>query len=448
VEYLRISFSLGYIGRLGAPLEPNASMRGLSDGSSAPGTRCYLIRDRSPKLRVPKGEGRARSSTLTPRSYGRPTASRSASLFIGVGMEHIAGRGTPSPANVRGSDAMAKAVSWTCIPAGGFSERRNWENLGGGVFAATRANLLTVKHEGQESRLGPVLQSFNVGGGIERAIRIKRQRVSSSTLTISDSVNSATTEHILSQLTAKISAELAANTPVVGSIKIGSEVFSRADLDITKKVERNLVATEAFSVQEINEEEENIKVACEGKLRANIRTRYWPRRWDVYLYSFEYIQLSYRKGWLWSDIRETITSTGVVNLGWPLLSVTFYEPQSMLDVCLEDVVDPLEDPKAISVVDLAGTMPLASAPMMPSLEEMAKVAFPASRREKLEAGTFAPPAVHGVRGGRHAAKKTAAKKVAAKKATAKKAVAKKAAAKKATAKKTVAKKVAVKKAAR
>jgi hypothetical protein len=307
---------------------------------------------------------------------------------------------------------MAHEIHWDRLPKAEFSSRVDWTDIGDGVFAATRVNLMIVKRDGAESRLGPPLQSFNVGNGIERTIRIRRQKVSSSSGTIVRSVNSATTEHVLAQMTAKLSSEIGVGTPLA-SVKIGAEMFAREDMEITEKVEQSLAATQAFSTEETEEEEDALRIGGEAAARADLRMRYWPRTQDFYIHSVEFIRIRVTNGWFRSG-RENLESTGVRLLEIPLLSVTSYENQAMLDVCLGEVADPLEDPKAILFGQVSQPMPKETPPPMPSLEEMARIAFPVGRAEKQEAEKYVQTARTRIEGpgpgrGAKSVKKAAAK---------------------------------------
>jgi hypothetical protein len=169
---------------------------------------------------------------------------------------------------------------------------------------------------------------------------------------------------------------------------------------------------------------------------AYLRRRYWPRQWNVYLHSYEALELEYKRSWHWSRVRKTIKSAKLQEVGWPLVSILFYEPQENHVVSFEDPVpNQIESPEAIEVKELTDLMPDSVAPGLESLEELAKLAFPASRAEKDKAKQ------------RQMAKGSVAKK-AAKKLFAKKPVAKRARPKKKTAKKKAAMKAPEKRMAR
>ncbi|MCE3242409.1 MAG: hypothetical protein K0Q83_2916 [Deltaproteobacteria bacterium] len=124
------------------------------------------------------------------------------------------------------------------------------------------------------------------------------------------------------------------------------------------------------------------------QLKAQLRRLYWPRRWDLYLHSFEYLQLSYRSSWFWWQVRQTIRRTSSGLLGWPLASITYYEPQPELVACYDDVENELEAPEAIIVEPLLAKMPSTSPPHKEDLESLAKIAFPTTYAERVVAAQY------------------------------------------------------------
>ena len=55
--------------------------------------------------------------------------------------------------------------------------------------------------------------------------------------------------------------------------------------------------------------------------RAQLRRRYWPRHWSVYLHSYDFLELSYQRRWLWKDVRKTIKRVEGQRLGLPSFSL-------------------------------------------------------------------------------------------------------------------------------
>jgi hypothetical protein len=333
---------------------------------------------------------------------------------------------------------MSISKSWEVLPATDLAVQTNWRKIGKNRFFLLRTRLLIVRSDGSPARDGSPTKSYPITPDT-LSLRTMRQIVLSRTDTITQAVKFSTTERVLDQLSTKISAELSAKAPGYSG-KLGSSMMSKSEYEITKSTETSLSATTSFMFQQTQEEELLMGFTkSDGSRTAYLRRRYWPRRWDIYLHSYEAIELEYKRDWLWRRVRETIKSAEMQEAGWPLASILFFEPQDDHVVSYEDpVANQLETPDAIEVRELADPMPPTAVPKLESLTELAKLAFPATKEERAKAEERK---IH-----RGAAVKKAAKK-AAKKAPMKKAAAKKAPAKKA-AKKAPMKKVAAKKAAK
>ena len=330
---------------------------------------------------------------------------------------------------------MPATKDWETLPNGDLRDRVNWRSLGNGRYAALRARLLFVRSEGQDSRFGPVVRAYNVAPNDTIELRRKREQVISRTTTISQAIRFTATSRICDHLAAKLNAELSAKLPGFSG-KLGSEILSKSEYEITTTTEDVLSTTTSHVIQETEGDEHVITLNGGDVPRvAELRRRYWPRRWDVFLHSYDYLELTYKRSWLWPHVRETIKHADSEVLGWPLLSVQFYEPQLGVDVCYPPIDGELENPDGIEILPLTGAMPRSTAPQEDSLEELAKLAFPVTREEKARAKR---------RPSKRAAKKAPAKK-AAKKAGRKKTGRKKKTRKGKAAKKTARKKIAKKK---
>src|SRR3984893_4971722 len=319
------------------------------------------------------------------------------------------------------------------LPNSDLADRANWRFFGNNRYAALRARLLIVQSSGQQSRFGPVIKAYNVAPEDTIELRRRREQVISRTTTISEAIRFTTTSRVCDQLAAKVSAELSAK--VAGfSGKLSSEILSKSEYEITTTAENVLNTTTSHVIQETQEEEHVITLKGGNSKRvAALRRRYWPRRWDVYLQSYEYLELSYHRTWFWRDVRDTIKKTDSGVLGWPLVSVLFHEPQSRVDVTYGPITDELANPDSIDIRMLAEPMPMSISPGEEHLEDLANLAFPVTEEEKSKAAWWSKR--------RGTAKKASVKKSAAKKFVRKPT-------KRATLKKSAAKKTAPKKAAR
>lgn len=337
---------------------------------------------------------------------------------------------------------MSISKSWEVLPATDFAMHTNWRKVGKNRFFALRARLLIVRSDGSPARDGSPTKSYPITPDT-LSLRTMRQIVLSRTDTITQAVKFSTTERVLDQLSTKISSELSAKSPGF-SAKLGSSMMTKSEYEITRTTENSLSATTSFMFQQTQEEELLMGFTKSDVPRtAYLRRRYWPRRWDIYLHSYEALELEYKRNWLWRHVRETIKAAELQVVGWQLASILFYEPQDDHVVSYEDpILNQLETPELIEVLELTDPMPGGAVQQLESLVDLAKLAFPTTKEEKAKADQrkrYGGPVV------KRAAKKAPARKAAAKKAPAKKAarkaVAKKAAAKKAPAKKAAKKKV-------
>lgn len=337
---------------------------------------------------------------------------------------------------------MKVAKHWELLPNVDLSERGNWRQIEKNQYSALRARLLIVRSKGSQSRFGPATTAYTINPGDTITKKRKRVRVLSHTETISEAIRFKTMSRICDQLSAKVSTELSVQPPGFKG-KLQSELMTRTEYEISDELEDALTTTTSHLIQEAEEVEHTItlngkSVVCEAQLRR----RYWPSRWDVYLHSFEYLELTYRKTWPWRKVRESIkyASSGV--LGWPLSKIVIFEPQDDEDVRYDTIEDELTNPESVHVEPLYTPMPRSRSPEAESLEQLAQLAFPVTHEERKAAAKR--------KSKRKAAKRKAKKKVAKRKAVRKaaKRKTKRKAAKRKAAKRKVKKKATKRKAVR
>jgi hypothetical protein len=322
---------------------------------------------------------------------------------------------------------MAQIRMWETLPGSDLASRANWKSLGGGRYAVLRARVLIVQTNGSESRFGPVVHAVNVAPNDSVTFRSKRSRVISQTTTITEGIRFATTSRVCEKLAAKVSAELGGKLAGFAG-KLSTELLASSEYEITSTLETSLSTTASYTIQDTVEEEvvNTLTGSSESRV-AELRRRYWPRRWDIYLHSYDYLELSYKKSWFWPDVRKTMKETSSGALAWPLGSIIFYEPQPGLDVCY-NVTDELDNEDGILSESTSTPMPRSVVPESETLEDLAELAFPVTREEISRASRWP----------KRAAPKKAArapdsqkKRVSAKKGAAKKAMPRKASPKKA-----------------
>ena len=344
---------------------------------------------------------------------------------------------------------MSNSIRWDILPATDLTVQANWRRVDKDRYLALRIRVMIVCSEENEYRDGAVISSHPVFKDTIQ-LRVKRQQVISESDTIYQAVQFSTSKRILGQLTANISSELATKVPGFSG-KLGSSLMSKAEYEITQTTATSLSTTNSFMIQETTEEEHTITLnAGDTPRTANLRMRYWPRRWDVYLHSYEALELTYKRKLLWKRIRKSMRSAEPEVVGWPLVSILFFEPQADQVVTYDPVPNELRYPDIIEIREPVSPMPDFRPPKIDDLDDLAKLAFPYTKEEKAKAkqrkiaGVKRVPAKKAAKRSpvRRAAKKAAAKKAAAKKTSAKKAPAKKASLKR------MAKKAAVKRSAK
>lgn len=322
---------------------------------------------------------------------------------------------------------MAQIKMWEALPNSDLGSSANWKSLGDSRYAILRARVLIVQTNGSESRFGPIVHAVNVAPNDSVTFRSKRSRVISQTNTITEGIRFATTSRVCEKLASKVSAELGGKLAGFSG-KLSTELLASSEYEITSTLENSLSTTASYAIQDTVEEEVVNTLTGSSEPRvAQLRRRYWPRRWDIYLHSYDYLELSYKKSWFWPDVRKTMKETSSGTLGWSLGSIIFYEPQPGLDVCY-NVTDGLDNEDGILFEPTSTPMPRSAEPKSDTLEDLAKLAFPVTREERVRASRQPKKAApkKAARAPARPKKRASAKKGAANKAMPRKASPKKA----------------------
>ena len=316
---------------------------------------------------------------------------------------------------------MSTKFYWDLSPTADFNNQISWTQLDKHRYAATRARILKVQTETAYDFHGPELDTATISSAsTTRKFTYKRERVVSSSSTISDTIRTAVTDRVLNQITSKMSTGINATLPI-GKVKLGSELIADEVREVTRTSEETLSHVTSYSVQVTDGESVEINVGFkEGRTIAELRRRYKRVTWDFYVYSCDYLELEYDLGWFWQKIKRSIRMSESTPIGSPLASVIFYVPQTYPDVTWRgDAVSIIDSPDSIEVVAL--TKPMPNPTPVPSVEPLSSyvpIAFPATKKEKKVAIAKKPA--------KKSAKKAPAKKSAAKK-SAKKSFSRKAA---------------------
>ncbi|HLH36223.1 MAG TPA: hypothetical protein VKX41_16240 [Alloacidobacterium sp.] len=161
----------------------------------------------------------------------------------------------------------------------------------------------------------------------------------------------AVSQRVLDQLSSKVTSELGVKAPGFSG-KLGSELLAKTEYEFTETSEESLTGTKSFQLTESQERTHTITLNSGEARVANLRLRYWPRRWDIYLHSYEAIEFEYKKRWIWPDVRKTMKIAESQILGWPLFSINYFEPQAYPVVTYGPVANELTEPDEVSVSPL------------------------------------------------------------------------------------------------
>lgn len=338
---------------------------------------------------------------------------------------------------------MPETIYLQIPPEESLRSRNGWRDLGQKTFAAFRAHIVIVKRREKGALKGSPVKTLDLPGGTEYSLGRKTARIVRNAGEIQRSIQETVTAKIAVEVAHKIASEVGATGPVP-TFKLSSEVNAKAGSELTEAVQATLATKRSFEIEDSEEITRSIsyKPSADGNKRDPVTLhfylRFWPWRWEFYLYRVEYLRLRYQHNWLWRDVRKTIdiSSDEPKRL---LFCIRLYEPQDEYSLAEGSYEADIADEDEVTIESCAGRLPGIKVPVGPSLEELARMAFPVTRQERRQAAKRVS--------GRRVAKRRAAKKAArasARKASARKKVAKKAArksaakkaSKKATAKKT------------
>ena len=194
---------------------------------------------------------------------------------------------------------MQYSKEWEILPQTDYALRENWRKPSKNKYAADRTRLLIIKKKEGGSVYGPVVSAHNINPYDKVELRIRREKVISHTESIKKAIGFTVSSKISDQLAAKISSRIGAKFSGL-SANINSELQGISKEEVNKQIERTVGYTKSYSIEETYEKEITITLNGSDKHReAYLRRRFWPQKWDIYLYSYEYLELEYRKGLFW-----------------------------------------------------------------------------------------------------------------------------------------------------
>jgi hypothetical protein len=264
-----------------------------------------------------------------------------------------------------------------------------WSRIGPGSFFAVRAHIIVIKRRGAKLLMGPTLRRIDVPAGSDYVVRRKEMTTVKHMAEVQRVVQQTVTGKITQEFSEKISAEIGVSGPLP-TAKAASETQFKATQEVTDALQTTLYGRRSFEVEIAQEDERSItvKTNADGSHAAakqlHLYAGLWPWRWDFYLYKVELLRLKYEKRWIWPDVRETFSSK-VLAIRQPLFSLSFYEPQEDFSISDGEYTPEVEEAEEIRIDKLADGLPNVEFPLNPSLEEIARLAFPVTGEEKRQA---------------------------------------------------------------
>ena len=340
-----------------------------------------------------------------------------------------------------------------------ISRQDGWRSLRDNRYSVCRFHLLIMGKRDQHAQNGPSFTETEIPARATYNWSKKRAKTIKCETTLETSLKRTVTSKAATEVSSKIASEIGINAAALAT-KLQSEIQSKMSAELVESAERELAQTNSYEVQNTDEIVSSISLSPTGAnttsdpLNLYFFLKVWPWRWDVYLHKIEYLQLEYRSWWYWWQIRDTIVEYEC-NLRAPLLQIVYYEPDTWPSL-RERAYEPDVPDISIAVLPLnPNGYPRVGDAEATSLQDLARLAFPASRAERERSRKATKKAAKSTKKG--AGEKASAKKAAKASPrkigkrttkTAAKKTAKKAAGRRAFRGKTSARKKAVRKAAR
>jgi hypothetical protein len=263
-----------------------------------------------------------------------------------------------------------------------------WEKIGTNTFAAVQADLVIVQKREKVCK-GPPIKTIDIPGGAEYSVQDKKATVTKHSSEIQKSIQQTIISKLAAEAVAKIATEIGTSGIVVPTAKISSELQSKVSTEFTDQVQSALTQKVSFEVQDTHEITRSVsyKPSTDGKPRSAIRLQFylnlWPWRWDFYLYRIRYLILSYEQNWLSPNVRKAILQDSF-EPKHPLFSLRVYEPQDEYSWTEHEYAPDVADEalEEIKQEPLATPMPDLRFPAGPTLEDLARLAFPVTKQER------------------------------------------------------------------
>jgi len=277
---------------------------------------------------------------------------------------------------------------WILTPTDdALSKIEGWAKIGKNRYAAFRHHLFLKQGSNQDAKNGPIYNQMEWPVETKFKMEDKIKQVISYTYNIQESITSTITSRLSQEAMSKIGSSLGISLDTLEA-KIKSELETRISTELTNSLQNYLSTTKTYSVEVTKERSETLESTVPST-DATLRTRrlfvYFKLRqlfWDIYLYRTEYLQLEYKKRWLWKDIRETINQVKL-DLKVPLFRIVYYEPLPSFSYCFDTYVPEVTDGDSVQCTPLKSPCPPTEIQDNNAIDQLAKLAFPVTKTEQL-----------------------------------------------------------------
>ena len=271
-----------------------------------------------------------------------------------------------------------------------LSESQTWTKIGTNRYAAFRFHLLVVPGQENSLKNGPIHKQVEWPIDATYRVQDKITKITKHEFVLQEAITSSVTNKISREAIGKVSSSATGNLAGL-SATMGTEVQRTTGNELVKFLQDVLSTTSTLSVETSSE----TLTALEFKVLPksdSIQTRtvfvFFKLRelyWKVFLSRVEYLELEYEKNWVWPDVRKTV-KTVELDLKIPLFKISYYEPVTEFSYAFDSYTPQVEDATIIRSEVLSGSEhPSATPKISTRMEELAKLAFPTSRKEKQEA---------------------------------------------------------------
>ncbi len=269
-----------------------------------------------------------------------------------------------------------------------LSEMVGWAEIGKNRFAAIRHHLLIVQKSGTTARNGPIYKQMDWPIKAKFQLQDKITRVTKYTSGLQESITSAITTQLSHEILTKVGASGGVSLAVLEA-KINSELQAKVGAELIESLQNGLSLTRTYEISASQEKTKSFEfevAAADGS--GGVRPVYIyfklkPFFWDVYLYQTDYLQLEYRRQWIWPTVRQTIVSAKVTQKR-PLFRIVYYEPFEEFSVKYDHYEPDVQDDELVMSLPLTTSYPGGQFASPTSLESLARLAFPVSKKEKAE----------------------------------------------------------------